>query len=352
MTPRVIVVIVAIVALGLWMALRAGGKHEDAAHIGAVGLPPSLSERTTKIDAREPSMRASMSPRAAVRETVFDDFLASRDYRAIYDRLHGTAEGDTPKGRLVLYEVLRECATVTGGVPWPLGPRRQLPGTREQFIAGLAPNDPQRERRIAAYDELKIDRCKGLSEVTLSQDELAKLLDDAAAGGEPAARALVVERDLWTARRGAGQKASPTDAQIQAIQQAAASRDPEAVRVAGRVLGNNWNDYTLRVGADELPVETRPFVYAFAVLACEYGAPCGRDTLRMQQFCALQGQCDAQTFPEWLANYGSSPHDASMLMQYRSLVRTAIETGDWSQFRVVRGQPATFDRQMVVPGLR
>lgn len=225
-------------------------------------------------------------------------------------------------------------------------------GSREQFIAGLAPNDPQRERRIAAYDQFTVDRCKGLNEVTISQDELAKLLDDAAAAGEPAARALAVERDLWTARRGAGQKASPTDGQIEAIEQAAASRDPEAVRVAGRVLGNNWTDYTLRVGPDELPVETRPFVYAFAVLACEYGAPCGADTLRMQQFCAFQGQCDAQSFPEWLANYGSSPHDASMLMQYRSLVRNAIETGDWSQFRVVRGQPAAYDRQMVVPGLR
>jgi hypothetical protein len=192
-----------------------------------------------------------------------------------------------------------------------------------------------------------------MSSVSLSRDELLKLLRDSAAGGEPAARALVIEQDLWAARRtSVGNLNSISDAQVQALREAAGTRDPEAIRVAGRVLANGWHDYALRVGPEELPVEPRPFVNAWLVLACEYGAPCGADTPRMQQACAFQGYCDAQTYPDFLAYYGSTPHDSTLLMQYRNLVRAAIESGDWSQIRVVRGQPQASNRQTFIPGPR
>jgi hypothetical protein len=252
-----------------------------------------------------------------------------------------------------MYEILRECGSITGGVPWPFNNRRWNQPKRDDFIGGIAMTDPQRGRRIAAYDKATTDRCTGLGNVTLSQDELFKLLRDAAAGGEPAAQALAVEQDLWAARHASGTRtASPSDSQIQALERAAGSRDPEAIRVAGRVLANGWSDYALRVGPEELPVEPRPFVNAWLVLACEYGAPCGVDTPRMLQACAFQGHCDAQSFPDYVAYYGSTPHDSTLLMQYRSIIRTAIETGDWSQLHILRGQPQGNNRTTFVPGPR
>jgi hypothetical protein len=248
-----------------------------------------------------------------------------------------------------MYELLRECATVKDA-PWPVGQRYAARFKRDNFADSLAAGDPRREQRIAAYQKFTENRCVDFPQVALSWDELQAYLREAAVGGEPAARAMLIENELWGAGRGAN--ASPTDAQIGALEEAAHSHDPEAIRVAGRVLANPWKDYALRVGPDELPVEPRPFVSAWLVLACEYGAPCGPDTPRMQQYCAFQGYCDAQSFPDYLAYYGASPHDATMLMQYRALIRAAIESGDWSQIRVLRGQPQGADRMTFVPGPR
>ena len=56
------------------------------------------------------------------------------------------------------------------------------------------------------------------------------------------------------------------------------------------------------------------------MLACEYGQPCGADTPRMQQACALQGHCNAQSYPDYLYHYASTPHDSQMLATYRALL--------------------------------
>jgi len=41
-----------------------------------------------------------------------------------------------------------------------------------------------------------------------------------------------------------------------------------------------------------------------------------------------------------------------VLAQYRTLLRNAIESGDWSQFAVVRGLPTPTARINFVPGPR
>ncbi|HET7731828.1 MAG TPA: hypothetical protein VFK48_17540, partial [Usitatibacter sp.] len=96
----------------------------------------------------------------------------------------------------------------------------------------------------------------------------------------------------------------------------------------------------------------KPFMNAWLVLACEYGAPCGADTPRMLQACALQGHCNADSYPDYLFHYASTPHDTMLVAQYRGLIRPAIETGDWSQFNVVRGLPTPGNRVSFFPGPR
>ena len=72
----------------------------------------------------------------------------------------------------------------------------------------------------------------------------------------------------------------------------------------------------------------------------------------MQQACALQGHCNAQSYPDHLFYYASSPHDSQMLASYRALLRNAIDSGDWSQISVVRGLPAPANRINFLPGPR
>jgi hypothetical protein len=348
--------VTALLVAGAWVALRPPDlpAYSEAAQVQAAVAQEKRDPVAGKLAA---SAVLSIDPRANPARpgapapvTLFGEYLAAKQYRAIYDRLRNSPEGQTAEGKLVLYEILRQCAAITDG---RRPGYRTTPPKRSDFVAGISATDPYRDRRIAAFDDFAADKCGGFADTSITQADLGRLLGDAAAAGDPRAKALSIEQDLWQARRTGGRDSTTiSDAQIENLKQIAASRDPEALRVAGRVLANGWNDYALRIGPDQQPVEPRAFVNAWLVLACEYGAPCGADTPRMLQACAFQGHCDAQTFPDYLYYYGSTPHDSQMLVQYRAILRQAIETGDWSQVAVVRGLPPGSNRMTFVPGPR
>ncbi|HEY5675292.1 MAG TPA: hypothetical protein VIR81_00815, partial [Myxococcales bacterium] len=303
--------------------------------------------RVAASDVPPPRPRTLGLERTRMRPTLYNEMLQARHYRGLYERLKDSAEGQTAEGKLVLYEILRQCANITEG---RRPGYRATPPKRDDFLAGLAPTDPQRDKRIAAYEDYAADRCGDLASLNVTEAQLNRLLGEAAALRNPQAMALSIEQDLWKNRRqGSG---TISDDQVQRLKEIANTKDPEAIRVAGRVLANSWTDYGLRIGPDQQPVESRPFVNAFLVLACEYGAPCGADTPRMLQACAFSGHCEADSFPDDLYYYGSSPHDSELMLSYRSLVRRAIETGDWSQINVVRGAGAAGNRMTFVPGPR
>jgi hypothetical protein len=177
-----------------------------------------------------------------------------------------------------------------------------------------------------------------LQDVTIAKADLDKLLGASAAAGDPKAKATAVEQQIWQQRRaGEWRTATLSDNQIDTLEQAIGSKDPGAMVVAGRLLSNSWPDMTLRVGDDPAAVEPRAFYNAWQVLACEYGYPCGSDNPRLTEDCAYNAHCDAQTLPDYLYYYASSPHEAQLVSQYEAALRGAIENGDWSQIVVTRG---------------
>ena len=346
-------------ALG-WLALRpvsvtesdSGMKStpakEAATAVSAGSVPPRAGLTAGGVPPHIVAPAKAATPSAPA--TVFGEYVQAKQYRALYERLKSSAEGETAEGRLVLWEILRNCATITEGRRYNYRP--PVP-KRDDFIAGLGPADPQRDQRIAAFDEFSANRCAGFEGIAITQAELDRVLQASASAGDPRARALQVEQDLWMQRRQQGRDGvALTDATIDSLKQVLASKDPEAIRVAGRVMANTWADTSLRIGADQQPVEARAFMNAWLVLSCEYGAPCGTDTPRMQQACALQGHCGAQSYPDYVYYYAASPYDSQLTQQYRAILQNAIETGDWSQLTVVRGLPMPVGRAAFLPGPR
>jgi hypothetical protein len=355
--PIALAVAIALATLG-WLALRplpgldAAGERAPAASAPAKSSVASAPAGGSAAGpAPVPRSPVSSVPRVPVAPTtVYGEFLQAKQYRAIYDRLKSSAEGETAEGRLVLWEILRNCATITEGRRYNY--RSPVP-KRDDFLATLAAGDPTRDQRIAAFDDFTANRCVGFEGVAITQADLDRVLQASASAGDPRARALSLEQDLWNQRRSQGRdNVALSDASIDTIKQVIATKDPEAIRVAGRMLANTWADTTLRIGADQQPVDPRAFMNAWLVLACEYGQPCGADTPRMQQACALQGHCNAQTWPDYLYYYAASPYDSQMLANYRAILRTAIDTGDWSQLTVVRGLPTPTGRTTFLPGPR
>ena len=349
MSKKVAVTAVLFFALvaGAWFALRppemletapsaaVAGASVTEAHAAVVSPAPKLgTSAVLSIDPRKAGNRGA----AHARSSLWNEYLAARNYKAIHDRLVNGPEGQTPEGRSVLYDILRKCATVTERTTRaPIV--RTAEQRRDQFLAALPDNDPQRDKRIAAFDEVATNRCAGLDGLTITQAALNNMLAQSAAGGDPKAQALSLEQSLWAARRAEGRWRSdvaPTDDQVQQLRGAIMSRDPEAMLIAGRVLSTSWHDFSLRIGDNQV-VEQRSFQQAWQLLACDYGYPCGDNNQRLLSACAYQGHCNAQTLPDYIYYYGASPYDSQLLSQYREILRTAIETNNWSMLNVVRG---------------
>ena len=265
-------------------------------------------------------------------------------YKPVYDRLKGSTEGDTPEGQYFLYRILRACATVSdrkGAAPYRPQSSALMEERRQQIAASLPEGDPRRAQRLAAFDKVNTDPCAGLAGITVTEADLSQLLKNALAGGDPKAQAWSVEQDMWQERRNASTpgRAGPTlsDTQLDTLKGAFASRDPEAIATAGRVLANSFRDLTVRIGPDQEAIENRDFMNAALLLACEYGYACGEDNSRVLHACAFQGHCGVGSLPDYLFYYGASPYDAQVLDRYRSILRQAVDSGDWSAINFQRG---------------
>jgi hypothetical protein len=363
--PLTLGLMVAFVA-GAWMALRPPDLPELPSEPGqapAVAQPRASARVPTQpkltaasvlaIDPRAGPARGSVAPRA----TLFTEYLAAKQYKPIYDRLKSSPEGQTAEGWYVMYEMLRKCATITERTSRaPIV--RSTDQKRDEFVASIPGNDPQRDKRIAAFDDVAANRCAGMEGVTIAQADLNKLLANAAGAGDPKAQALAIEQELWAARRASGpdgrwgrDTVTVSDAQVESLRQIATTRDPEAMLIAGRILSNSWADFSMRIGPDNQLVEQRAFMQAWQLLACDYGYPCGENNPRVLSACAYQGHCNTTSLPDYLFYYGASPHDSQLLSQYREVLRTAVESGNWSQVSVVRGPaPAGTGRFMFRQG--
>jgi hypothetical protein len=287
------------------------------------------------------------------RRTLFNEFLKSKNYKSLYERLRTGPEGRTPEGEFVMYEILLRCATITDRTSRQPRATTMTDQKRTDFIASIPDNDPQRDKRIAAFDEVNANRCAGMEGTTIAQADLNKMLADAAAGGDTKAQALSMEQSLWAQRRAAGpdgnwgrDSITLSDAQVGQLRQIVSSGDGEAMMIAGRLLSGNWHDYQVQIGSSGQPVENRALNQAFQLLACDNGYPCDDSNPRIQAACAYQGHCNAQNLADYIYYYGASPNDSQLMSEYAGILRNAIQTGNWSQVNVVRGMP-----DPVTPGL-
>jgi hypothetical protein len=268
------------------------------------------------------------------------EFAAAKNYRALYERLKDSPEGKTPEGQYLLYQMLRACATVADRKSAFSPPRAFSPALlqdrRDRVLADFPEGSPARDQRLAALDQLGQDKCEGLGGIAISEADLNGLLKSAVLGGDPKARLVQAEADMWAERRSAGSgkpgitRPTLNDGQMDAVRSAFASRDPEAIALAGNLLTYQFRDVSLRLGTDTEPVDASVLRNAALLLACEYGYPCGANAQMVLSGCAIQGRCGVQTLADYLFYFSASPYEAQAMDRYRALLRQVSDSGDTS----------------------
>lgn len=276
------------------------------------------------IDVSRPSATTA-APHTRPPVTLAREFEQATALRPLYDRLSAPGAAATPEAKYVLYRILGTCARRTDPAP-AVPSQADRAERRKQLEASIPDANPLKPVRLKAYDEL--ERCAGMEGITTTKAELDKLLDEAARQGNAPARALQVQRDLGSDMPRGG--APATAAQLQALRDAIASRDPAAIAIAGTVLSNTFDDTVIEVGDNHDALDNVASRQAWRLLACEYGLECGSGNQDLRTACAFLGRCGPATVPDLIYFYETTPSQAQLVEQYRQIFRQAIEANDWS----------------------
>ena len=265
--------------------------------------------------------------------TLSREFDSARNLRALYDRLTGPGAPTTGEAKFVLYRILATCATrpdlrKAAAKEKPLGERRRA-------LADSIPEvNPEKAQRLAAFDALAA-RCDGFQDVSTTQAQLDGLLADAVRAGSPTARAIQLEHSLFD-RAEPSKGTGLTDEQLGSLRDILATRDPDAILIAGTVLSNTFRNGVIEVGPNHDELNGLASLQAWRLLACDYGVECGADNRMLLASCAYSGQCGASSWPDYIYFYEATPNQAQLIERYRQLFRSAMESNDWSQLQFVR----------------
>ncbi|HLX24832.1 MAG TPA: hypothetical protein VKR38_15905 [Usitatibacter sp.] len=286
------------------------------------------------INASQPSSLVRAA-NANARSPMAQEFATARSLKPLYDRLSAPNGAATGEAKFLLYKVLATCGKIADmRTPRPAKDRATQ---RRELEAMIPESNPDRAKRLALFDQMTA-RCEGLENVATSKAELDKLLADAAASGDAKAQARLAVPPMVNGPNGT--RLTMSDEQFHALQAAVASRDPEAIVIAGTALSNTYDDAVLRIGSNQDELVPRASMEAWRLTACEYGLECGSDSAILQSACVDHGQCAANTVQDQVFYYGVSPYEAQLIDQYRQVFRNAIANNDWSGLALSR-QPNT-----------
>lgn len=343
-----VIAVVALVALGVVIYRggaidnRSDGSSSSTARTGgAASTGGKLS--TDAVLNIAPGSGTRQAPKRTLNPSL-QEYANAKAYGPLYQRLKA-ADSRTPEEQWMLAKILERCAKNTDNPRqnprWALGGEE----SKARFVASLSDKDPNRDRRIAAFEKINVDTCAGISDVEVSDKDIYKLIETGAAGGDPKSRAALVEKDLMNQMRGPdgkikwepGKMPTISDAQIETVKQVFASGDPYAMQDALRVFSFPLQNLSLRTGPNELPVDMSAWYGAVDLLTCDFGRPCGPDSQQLLQGCAMQGRCDASDTREYMFFYTASPSASQRIGEYNIALAEAARTGNWSYFTFHRG---------------
>jgi hypothetical protein len=299
--------------------------------------PLRLEPRPTPVDLPAPIARVEptrLSPAAL-------EFRAARDLKAFADGLSARRASLNADERYHLARALEECQFATT-INEDLAAYSAK--QRRQFLATLPAGDSQNAKRIAAYEAVdNTQRCIGFQNSKISAKDIEDLYRAAAQQGDPRAQARMLTADLNRNLNSSprsdvqqqGQQARVPADDMSRLISLLEQRDPEAVLIVGQFLAQSSMASQLRVGPNGEVPEPSAFLGGFSLVACDLGQDCSQLNREPLMACAYAGYCNAQSFEDLYQNFLASPWAYTQAIRYRSLIHTAIDTGNWALIGLV-----------------
>lgn len=268
--------------------------RDDVASERPIPPPPALPPPPKAVVVVEP-------------ETPNDPLGRTRDLRAVYMRYR---DSTNPIERALAGRAHRAC------FPAFMPPKGQAPST--VHLVNALPRE-QRELRQAAIEEL-FARCRAFLAQPLDPAEIVATAERVTSGdlATPGAAAR------WAMMRGDRPRAD------RLIEAALKSREPYAVQ---SLVGMS----TLMMDHTSQGMSPDVTDAALALVACDLGAACGRDSLIALQLCMAEGRCEGTARERMVERIGQV--DMEAVQRERERLRILIERGNGNISSVWRTSP-------------
>jgi hypothetical protein len=306
-------------------------------------LPPSA---VLKIDPRMSASPAQSASRSTPQRgqlpakvsPLMADYIARKDFPALMAKV-----SDLPndgEAQYIRAQLLNSCAKKTDQKD--AKPRKTWTERRADFVASLPQNHPDTPIRINAWDLANPDVCGSLRDLETTKKEIADAFARAQELKDPAALARELNCEILATNDPVkfpdARAVEINDSRVDRIRQAMASRDPTAVRAGVGMLSNTYRNGAFRLGNDGPYVDQATMHHVANLLACQYGGDC---VTPVHSACAREGRCSTNNFEDYLAYYELSPSAAQLVESYRRQLTQMIDSGDFSQLQLVKGEQPT-----------
>lgn len=273
---------------------------------------------------------------APLRSAYAIEFESGLSLKKFYDRYAANPQGADAETKFLAAAAMETCQ-------WKQ--RNQVPteAAKQKFLDRLKENDPNNNQRIEAYNQINA-ACEGFQNVNLTAADISRLYVEAAAAGNPGAKAAVAAELYRDQSRSAKnlEERRMTEDQLSLVRDALASGDPFAIRRAGQLLTYESSQLTDRkLGAEGDLFNPRDMGPAWTFLACDRGANCGADSNRVLQGCATQGACGYTSLQSYMQFNELSPNAYANAQRYNAMIADAIEQGRWDLLGIAPGMGRT-----------
>ncbi|MEP7085338.1 MAG: hypothetical protein ABI854_11410 [Betaproteobacteria bacterium] len=234
-------------------------------------------------------------------------YATATDKRALFEELRDSGNSES------LYfaaEILADCLDVA---------EQGFEVAVSEFTDHLSGESPTTTKQVGAFRRL-IEPCAGFDGRHSSQGEIQLLHSAGAQRGDPRAIAHLL---------GSADADSPAVA-VRTAANLLALDDPQVIREVSGYLAGLFAGGMVIDGATLDAAENGPVTMAWALVACDYGAPCDAENPAVLQACARGGLCGLKSLDELFRLTYVPLETYERGLAYRARIFAALQRRDYA----------------------
>ncbi|MEP6701976.1 MAG: hypothetical protein ABJB04_03230 [Betaproteobacteria bacterium] len=313
----------AILVAALVYCGAAGNNHPPRSPptSGTAMVPIAQQPAATPVQIAVPhavAMRSAAAPLAAAsvpqpvagwsgNPSISERYETAIDKRVLFDELR---DSGAPEGFYFAAEILRDCMAVG---------ERGFEAVVDEFRATLPIDTPTIAQKVQSFRQL-VEPCVGFDGRRSSIAEIEVLYAAGALRGDLRASAHMLTS--------AGDQ-SVADS-IRSAATLLESNDPWVIGEVSSYLAGLYARGMIVDGETLDSSENGPVAMAWALVACDFGAPCGAASQPVLQACARGGLCGIESIDELFRLTYVPPDAYQRGQQYHARILAALQRGDYA----------------------